>query len=84
MAPEEVGGNRIRKYLLEEFNIVLAGGQQNLDDKIFRIGHLGYVRELDLLAVLAALEVTLVHLGCQVEMGAGLRKAEAMLLEYHR
>ncbi|HEX3011801.1 MAG TPA: alanine--glyoxylate aminotransferase family protein [Syntrophomonadaceae bacterium] len=84
IAPEEIGANKIRKYMLDEFNIVLAGGQQNLDNVIFRIGHLGYVRELDLLAVLAALEVTLVRLGCKVEMGAGLRKAETMLLEYHQ
>ncbi|HBQ86927.1 MAG TPA: aminotransferase [Syntrophomonas sp.] len=84
MAPEDIGANQIRKFMLEEFNIVLAGGQQKLDNVIFRIGHLGYVRELDLLAVLAALEITLVRLGYKVEMGAGLKKAETMLLEYHR
>lgn len=83
VAPPKVGGNQIRKYMLDQFNIVIAGGQQNLDNKIFRIGHLGYVRELDLLAVMAALEITLVQLGCQVELGAGLKKAEAMLLENH-
>lgn len=84
IAPEEIGGNKIRKYMLDEFNMVVAGGQQNLDNVIFRIGHLGYVRELDLLAVLAALEITLVRLGCQVNLGTGLKKVETMLLEYHK
>jgi aspartate aminotransferase-like enzyme len=66
--------------MLEQFNIVLAGGQQNLDNVIFRIGHLGYVRQLDLLAVLAALEITLQQLGWEMEFGAGLNQAQAFIL----
>jgi aspartate aminotransferase-like enzyme len=80
VAPEKIGANKIRKYMLDQFNIVLAGGQQNLDNVIFRIGHLGYVRELDLLSVLAALEITLQKLGWDLELGAGLSKAQTFLL----
>lgn len=80
VAPESIGANKIRKYMLEQFNIVLAGGQQNLDNVIFRIGHLGYVRQLDLLAVLAALEITLQQLGWEMEFGAGLNQAQAFIL----
>lgn len=79
IAPREIGGNKIRKYILEEFNIVLAGGQQTLDNVIFRIGHLGYVRELDLLSVLAALEITLVKCGYNLELGRGIKMAEQIL-----
>lgn len=78
-APEEIGANKIRKYMLEHFNIVLAGGQQKLDNIIFRIGHLGYVRELDLVAVLAALEITLVKMGYHLELGAGVKKAQEII-----
>lgn len=84
IAPEEIGANKIRKFMLDDFNIVLAGGQKSLENKIFRIGHLGYVRELDLLAVMAALEVTMVRLGFKLELGASLKKMEAKLLAYHR
>jgi len=80
VAPEEIGANKIRKYMLDQFNIVLAGGQQSLDNVIFRIGHLGYVRELDLLAALAALEITLQKLGWDVQLGAGVSKAQEFLL----
>jgi len=80
VAPEKIGANKIRKYMLDQFNIVLAGGQQNLDNVIFRIGHLGYVRELDLLSVLAALEITLQKLGWDLELGVGLSKAQTFLL----
>ncbi|WP_276663182.1 pyridoxal-phosphate-dependent aminotransferase family protein [Syntrophomonas wolfei] len=76
IAPQGIGGNKIRQYMRERFNIVLAGGQQKLDDVIFRIGHLGYVRELDLLAVLAALEIALLKCGYPIELGKGLKKAQ--------
>jgi aspartate aminotransferase-like enzyme len=84
IAPPEIGANPIRKYMLDEFNIVLAGGQQSLDNVIFRIGHLGYIRELDLLTVLAALEVTLSHFNYEIELGAGLKIAQKAILNLHR
>lgn len=80
IAPESIGANKIRKYMADNYNIILAGGQQKLDNVIFRIGHLGYVRELDLLAVLAALEITLIKLGWDMECGAGTQKAQTYLL----
>lgn len=80
VAPESIGANRIRKYMLDQFKIVLAGGQQKLDNVIFRIGHLGYIHDLDLLAVLAALEISLVKLGWEMEFGAGVQKAQQFLL----
>lgn len=83
IAPAELGANRIRRAMQEEFNIIMAGGQQRLDDVIFRIGHLGYVRELDLLSVLAALEITLIKLGYDLESGKGVRKAQEILLKIH-
>ena len=82
-APKEIGANRIRKYMLEEFNIILAGGQQSLDDVIFRLGHLGYVRELDIISVLAALELTLLKFKFELKLGAGIKKAQEILLKRH-
>lgn len=81
IAPKHIGANKIRKIMQDDFNIVLAGGQRNLEGIIFRIGHLGYVRELDLLSVLAALEMTLVKLGFDLELGKGVRKAQEILYD---
>jgi len=81
VAPEGIGANKIRRYMQEKFNIVLAGGQQRLNDVIFRIGHLGYIRELDLLSVLAALEITLLKLGYELELGTGTKAAQKFLLK---
>jgi len=81
VAPEGIGANRIRRRMSERFNVVIAGGQQKLDDVIFRIGHLGHVPYLDLLAVLAALEMVLVELGIEVELGRGVRKAQEIMVQ---
>jgi aspartate aminotransferase-like enzyme len=58
-APNGKNANDLRKVLLSEHEIVLGGGQQRLDGKIFRIGHLGLVNEEDIEAVLSALKVAL-------------------------
>jgi len=54
---------KMRKILSEEHKIVLSGGQQSLDGKIFRIGHLGWVTEDDIKAVISALKVVLPQAG---------------------
>lgn len=83
VAPEKIGANAIRKYMLEEFNIILAGGQQSLDNVVFRIGHLGYVRELDLLSVLAALEIALIKFNYPLELGTGTKVAQQAIVDLH-
>lgn len=79
LAPPGLEANAIRKTLRDRFNVVVAGGQGKLDNKIFRIGHLGYVQELDIIAVLAALEMALTLGGHAVEPGNGVRAAEETL-----
>jgi len=49
--------------MLLEHRIVLAGGQQSLAGKIFRIGHLGWVSEGDIETVISALRVVLPKAG---------------------
>ncbi len=47
----------------KRFDIALAGGQDHLSNKIFRIGHLGFVSDRDILSCIASLEVALTELG---------------------
>ena len=54
---------KLRKILREEHRVVLAGGQQRLDGKIFRVGHLGWVTEDDINAMISALKVVLPQAG---------------------
>ncbi len=54
---------KMLRILREEYRIVLSGGQQKLDGKIFRIGHLGWVTEDDIKTVISALKVVLSQAG---------------------
>ena len=47
---------KLIQVLREEYQVILAGGQQKLSGKIFRIGHLGLVYEKDIKSVLEALD----------------------------
>jgi aspartate aminotransferase-like enzyme len=57
--PDGVDGKKLLKILREEYNTVLSGGQQKLDGKIFRIGHLGYVSESDINITVEAIKAAL-------------------------
>jgi len=61
--PESVDIKKLRQIMREEHKIVLAGGQQHLDGKIFRIGHLGWVSESDIEEVMSALKSALPRSG---------------------
>ena len=54
---------KLLKVLREEHQIVLGSGQQKLDGKIFRIGHLGWVAENDIETVMSALKIALPQAG---------------------
>jgi aspartate aminotransferase-like enzyme len=55
--------DKIRSLMKKRFDIALAGGQDHLSNKIFRIGHLGFVSDRDILSCIASLEVVLSELG---------------------
>lgn len=72
---------KIRGTMKKKFDIALAGGQDHLKGKIFRIGHLGFVGERDVLTAIASLEATLIELGDQgFTPGAGIAAAAKELL----
>ena len=78
--PEGVNGKAIPDRMQDAYGVTIAGGQGELAGKIFRIGHLGYVDESDVLAAVGALENVLTDLGRRVERGAGVAAAQKMLL----
>ena len=62
-APDGVDVKKMLQVLRDEKSVVLAGGQRDLDGKIFRIGHLGLVEESDMDKVASALSTVLSELG---------------------
>ena len=73
LPPEGISVPDIRKVLKEDYDIVVANGQNQLKDKIFRMGTLGFVCERDLIASVGALEATLAKLGHKFEIGKGVQ-----------
>jgi aspartate aminotransferase-like enzyme len=70
----------IRNQLVERFGLTTVGGQERLKGQIVRIGHMGYMDELDVVSGLAALEIVLSELGCDVEPGCAVTAAQQVLL----
>ena len=54
--PPGVDAKRLIRYVRDHFDVEFAGGQGELEGKIIRIGHLGYVDEMDLQTALHALD----------------------------
>lgn len=74
--PDRVDAEQIRTVMKKRFDIVLAGGQDHLKGKIFRIGHLGFVSDRDILTAIGALEATLQELNYEgFTPGAGVAAA---------
>lgn len=64
-----------RKQLRGKYGASVAGGQEHLKGKLFRISHMGYVDPLDLVGLIAAIEYTLVDMGVDVPLGKGVAAA---------
>ena len=76
MAPEGLDAEAVRKVVKNRYDILLAGGQDHLKGKVFRIGHLGFVCDRDILTAVAAIEGALVELGRPpAQPGAGVAAA---------
>ena len=80
VAPEGIDAEVLRKAVKERFDILLAGGQDHLKGTVFRIGHLGFVCDRDVLTAVAAIETTLQELGvATLPVGAGMAAAATEL-----
>jgi alanine-glyoxylate transaminase/serine-glyoxylate transaminase/serine-pyruvate transaminase len=57
--PEGHSANALRAAILEKFNMSLGNGLGQLNDRAFRIGHLGDMNDLTLMATLSGVEMGL-------------------------
>jgi len=85
VAPVSVESEQIRAVMKKRFDIALAGGQDHLKGKIFRIGHLGFVSDRDILTAIGSLEATLRELGYEsMTPGAGVAAAARVFAQSSR
>ncbi|MFQ5829555.1 MAG: pyridoxal-phosphate-dependent aminotransferase family protein [Candidatus Methylomirabilia bacterium] len=81
VAPRGIDGEAVVRQYAKSHNITIAGGQGEMKGMIFRLGHMGYVGEFDVIVALSALEQVLAELGHPVELGASIRSAQKALAE---
>jgi aspartate aminotransferase-like enzyme len=81
VAPRGIDGEAMVAAYSEGHNITIAGGQGEMKGQLFRLGHMGYVAEFDVIAALAALEQILAGLGRPVDFGAAVRAAQKVFAE---
>ena len=77
--PERVGADAVRGTLARRFGIQVAGGQERLQGKIVRIGHLGAHEPADIVLFLGAFEAALSAHGHPVAPGTALAAAQPVL-----
>jgi aspartate aminotransferase-like enzyme len=68
-------GKLIPKMLREKYGVTIAGGQDELEGKIFRLSHFGYCGKFDITTAISSLELVLNELGYKVEFGKGVGAA---------
>ena len=73
LPPEGISVPDIRSAMKNDYDIVVANGQNQLKDKIFRMGTLGFVSDRDLIMAVGALEAVLDKLGHKFELGCGVK-----------
>jgi len=79
--PERFDSDAFVAHAHKRLNFSLGIGLGKVKGKIFRIGHLGSLNELELLGALAGVEMALKSFGVKISVGAGLAAAENYLLE---
>lgn len=77
--PAGIDAEALRKACREQYGVVLAGGQEDLKGKIFRIGHLGYADKMDMIAAFSALEIVGSQMGAKIKLGEALAAVEEAL-----
>lgn len=78
--PGSLDSAELVKLIRQTYGIFLVGGQGKVKGKIFRIGHLGYAADTDVILAIAAVEMALTKMGHHVELGKGVKAAQEYLM----
>jgi aspartate aminotransferase-like enzyme len=79
--PAGVDGTAVLGRLEKKYGLKLANGQDNLKGKIWRLAHMGYIDQFEVLAALAGLELVLLEMSYGIEPGAGVAAFQRSLAE---
>jgi aspartate aminotransferase-like enzyme len=79
--PSGVDGEKLVKVMRDTYGVTIAGGQDELKGKVFRIAHMGFIEEFDIIVGISCLEKVLTQMGHRFELGAGVKAAQEVFLK---
>lgn len=71
--PQNIDGEKLVKVMRDDYGVTIAGGQDEMKGKIFRIAHMGYINEYDLVLGISCLETILHKMGYNFELGQAVK-----------
>ncbi|OIO34916.1 MAG: class V aminotransferase [Candidatus Omnitrophica bacterium CG1_02_40_15] len=77
--PQGIDGEKLVKTMRDKYGVGIAGGQDKVKGKIFRIATMGYITPSDLIVCMATLEAVLLDMGYKFQLGSGVRALEETL-----
>ncbi|MCX7644747.1 MAG: aminotransferase class V-fold PLP-dependent enzyme [Rhodobacteraceae bacterium] len=80
VVPEGFDGTKVATLAAEKYDVALGVGLGEVAGKVFRLGHLGMLTEVMMLAGLATAEMAMADLGFPVRLGSGVAAAQ----DYYR
>jgi aspartate aminotransferase-like enzyme len=81
VVPDGLDGATIVRHMYAHYRTVIASQRTKLDNRVIRIGTMGFVGRADILTDLHYLECTLRDLGRAPASGAGVQAAAAVLAQ---
>lgn len=75
MLPEGIAGTAVIARAYQRYNLSLGGGLSKVAGKLFRIGHLGDMNEIHLMAAINGAEMAMLDCGVKVQAGSGAAAA---------
>ncbi|MDD5130201.1 MAG: alanine--glyoxylate aminotransferase family protein [Candidatus Omnitrophica bacterium] len=79
--PAGIDGEKLVKTMRDTYGVTIAGGQAELQGKVIRIAHMGFITESDIIMGLSCLEKVLTLMGYKFTLGAGVKAAEEVFLK---
>ena len=79
--PAGIDGEKLVKTMRDTYGITIAGGQSELKGRVFRIAHMGFIEEFDIIAGISCLEKVLAEMGYKFQLGKGVAAAEEVFLK---
>ncbi len=79
MVPEGFNGTEVVRVAYRRYNLALSIGLAKVAGKLFRIGHLGDLNELMILAAINGAEMAMRDIGIKIEPGSGAAAAQEYL-----